>query len=156
MVLTSSSALVVGWALPASYCQTLHPQAEFQLPPTTPGHSPISASGSYPCSFQSAASAESLRVCEIFVCPLWDRSPFPSPFSPLKICFTGFKVRHSGDLTFMLWDPMWSLGLSLLGRSSAIIVILLLIDRLPGDVGLDCTMSSPLLSHLPVVLPLYL
>ena len=56
----------------------------------------------------------------------------------------------------MLWDPMWSLDLSLLGRSSTIIVILLLIDHLPGGVGLDCTMSSPLFPHLPVVLSLYL
>ena len=70
MVLISSSVLVVACTLPASYCQTLHHQAEFQLPPTSPGGSPRSVSGSDPCSFQSTASAESPRVCEIFVCPL--------------------------------------------------------------------------------------
>lgn len=70
MVLISSSVLVMGCAFPASYFQTLHPQVEFQLLPTSPGGSPRSASGSDPCSFQSTASAESLRVCEIFVYPL--------------------------------------------------------------------------------------
>ena len=100
-----------------------------------------------------------LRVSEYvrFLCALYETDlHFPALFLPWKYVSLAFKVRHSGGLTFMLWDPMWSLGLSLLGRSSAIIVILLLIDRLPGGVGLDCTMSSPLLSHLPVVLPLYL
>lgn len=73
-----------------------------------------------------------------------------SSVSLLKICFTGFL-----GLTFLLQDPMWSLALSLLGRSSTIIVILLLIDHLPGGMVLDYILSSLLLPHLTVVLSLY-
>ena len=65
MVLISSSVLVMGCAFPSSYFQTLHPQAKFQLLPTSPGGSPRSASESVPGFFTFLPSYSAPKYARI-------------------------------------------------------------------------------------------
>ena len=95
MALISTSVLMVEKAPQNGCLQHLCPQWESQLPPTSPGDSPRSASGSDPSPFQITASVldlEHVKFCahdllssSSSVCkPCW-----PSKPDILEACFPG-------------------------------------------------------------------
>ena len=154
MVLTTTSVLVVGCTPKNSCCQHLCPQGEFQLPPASLGGSLRSASGSDPLkSLLLPWVSEYVRFCE---CPLRVESISYIPLALPKASPAGLQSQMFWGLVFLMQDPLaWGVWRGawtpcFLGKTSAIIIILLFVGCPPRGMGLDYTpisTSLPLLSH---------
>ena len=131
------------WLLPASMSP-----GKSQLSPASLGCFPRSASGSNPGSFQITASALGLGVCEILHMPFKSRVSVSYNLIALHGCKPplAFKASHSGGSSSQCRTP-WAGVLTpcFLGRTSAVLIILSFVNRLPRSVGLDYTLSLPLL-----------
>ena len=153
MALVSTSVLVVEQAAANCCRHHLCSQKESQLPPASLGSSPRLASGSDPASCLSnyclCAGSQCVRFCEY---PLIVKSCFLQP--PLALLYkslVGLQSRCFGDSSSQCRTPglgslMWGSDLRFSWRrTSAFVIILLFVGCLPRGVGLDYTVSLPLL-----------
>ena len=156
MVLASTSVLMVENA-PQNGChQHLCPQGESPLPPVSWEGSLRSASDSDPVSFQITASVLGFRTCEIMHTPIKSKvSVSCNSLAFLHTSPAGFQSQIFRGLIFPVQDP-WAGKPSVgpqtscsLRRTSAIVIIFLLVGHLSRGVGLDYAKS---LSLIPISL----
>ena len=87
--------------------------------------------------------------CEILYVPFKSGVCFPQPYWSPESKPHWLKPNvlraHSPSAGPSGWHPKQVWTLYLLGRTSAIVIILSSVSRLPADVGLDYTMTPPLL-----------
>lgn len=147
------------WLLPAS----MFPEWT-QFPVASKGRSPRWANDCEPGSFQNAVSALSLRVCES-LCESF-KSGFSISHSPLALLKVNstfvqmFKSKCYGASSWCrasrLVSPNWGSELSLLEKTSIIVMILPFVGCLPWHMDLVHTMSLAPPPCLVVVPSLYL
>lgn len=128
------------WLLPVSVSPVQVPVA-----PTSSWGSPRSARGSNPGPFQ-ITSALGLRACEILCVPFKNTVCFPHP------CGSTESNPHWLSRPYLPGAGALGQGIQYgtqtrhsLRRSSAIVIILQFVGCLPGSMGLDYTVSLPLL-----------
>ena len=154
MALASTSVHVIEWGPPNGSHQCLCPQGELQLLSDSLGDCPRLAGRSDPGSFQITASALGHRACETLCVPFksWVSISY-SPVGLPKVNPTGFQSQMLWGFTCLVQDS-WAGQKSQcgpqtshsFGRTSAVVIIHLFVDHLPGDnMGLDCIPTPPLL-----------
>ena len=155
MALASTSVHVVERTPQSGCCQFLCPQGELKLHPASPEDSPRSAAGSEPGSFQIPAAPLSPRAREILCAP--SKSGVSVSYNPLG----HLKVSPTGLQSQMLWGLVFpSAGSSgsrarcgaqtpcSLWKTSAIVIILPFVCFPSRSMGLDYTLTLPLLPIL--------
>ena len=144
MVLTSPSVLVLEWTLKNGWRQYLCHLSKSQLPPPLPGALQDQHGGltQAPFKLHLPLVSEHVRFC---VCPLRIQSVSHIHVALLKVIPTG-----SQGLIFLVQSPgpggsVRTQTRHSLRRTSAVITILQFLGCLPGSMGLDYTVSLPLL-----------
>ena len=96
-----------------------------------------------------------LEHVRLYVYPSRVESLFPTDCGSPQNKTPGLQSQTFWGLVFLLQtpglgSPMWSLDPLILGRTSALVIILFFVGHVPGSVGLDCIVSLlllPFLSH---------